>query len=196
MPSEVTHDEIVRAARAAASNVSDASIAGAFVSALRPRRFEHWSVLASYAFASALSEHAFTAVDGRPKCRVCGAYERVDVFASEAFARMRAAGTFVTDPRYAFYDLECFMGETFTEPDDDDRAFFRRALARIAAKHSLSELFPSRLDRKRFLAVLEVAGALRDTLGHVAEDERVERHDAVPIQVAEDSARFEERGLA
>jgi hypothetical protein len=196
LPFEVTHDEIVRAVRAAAANVSATAVASAFVSALRPRRFEHWSALASYAFASALPEHPFTAFEGRPKCRVCGAYERVDVFASETFARMRAAGTFLTDPRYAFHDLECFMGEPFAEPDDEDRAFFRGALARIAAKHSLSELFPSRLDRKRFLAVLDVAGALRNTLGHVAENKRVERHDAVPVEVAEDAARFEERGLA
>ncbi len=195
MPFEVTHDEIVRAVRAATANVSATAVARAFVSALRPRRFQHWTVLASYASASTLVEHPFTAFDGRATCRVCGAYERVDVFASETFARMRAAGTVSTDPRYVLYDLECFIGEAFAEPDDDDRAFFRRALARIAAKHSLAELFPSRLDRKRFLAVLEVAGAFRDTLGHVAEDERVERHDAVPVQIAEDSARFEERGL-
>jgi hypothetical protein len=196
LPSEVLHDDVVRAIRRVVATLCARAVGSAFVSALRPRRFEHWPVLASYALAKAVPEHAFSADPSGRRCRVCSGYERVDAFASETFAKMRAAGTTSTDPRYVLYDLERFATETYLEPGDDDRAFFDLARSRIASRHSLGALFPARLDRKRFLAVLEIAGALGDTLGHVSEDERMERHHAVPVEVAEDSARLEEGRLA
>jgi hypothetical protein len=160
LPIEVTHDEIVHAARAAVANVSAAAIGSAFVSALRPRRFEHWSSLASYAFARALPEHAFLESRSVGRCATCGACERVAVFESGTFAKQRASGAIATDLRYALYDLQCFTTETFAEPGDDDRRFFTLALSRIGASHALGTLFSSRLDRRRFVGVLQRCGIL------------------------------------
>jgi len=167
----VFHDELNEAVRGAVRALDPTTVGSAFVAALRPRRFEHWSSLASFALASALPQHAFEPVSGQWNCGICGAYERLDAFDSNAFATLRSGGCVRSDSlRYASYDLERFANESAFEPEREDRAFFEAALLRIAgltpdsrtfaAEKALGMIFPSRLDRKMFLGVLGVCGVL------------------------------------
>ena len=167
----VLHDELSEAVRSVARDADPKAVGRAFVAALRPRRFEHWSSLASFALASALPQHTFAHVAGLRHCGICGAYERLDAFDSTVFATLRSRGCVRIDSlRYALYDLERFAGESALEPGSEDRAFFDSAMLRIArlapesrtfaAEKALGVFMPSRLDRKMFLGVLGVCGIM------------------------------------
>ena len=167
----VFHDDLNRDVRDAAARLDASALARAFVAALPARRFEAWSALASFALARTLPEHAFVAAPAGHACRVCGAVERLDAFETGHFAAARSTGIVRTDSlRYTRYDLERFAGDVYGSPNDDDRAFFDLAIARIAnvpletktfaAEKALGALIPSRIERKLLLGVLGVCGVL------------------------------------
>lgn len=167
----VLHDEVVRSLRETAARIAAPAISGAFVAAARSRRLAHWSSLASFALARVLPVHAFEAAQGRARCRICGAPERVDYFESDHFAKLRAAGTVRSDsPHYALYDLRALEREPLVEPTAADRQFFAETVARVTnlrpgsktflAERAAGAVYDSRVDRKQFLAVLGVCGIL------------------------------------
>ena len=153
------------------ARIETASVARAFVAGLRPRRFEHWSTLASFAIARSLPEHDFARGSDARRCRVCGAVSRLVAFESDHFAKARQAGVVRSDSlRYVLHDLETFAGETYAEPGEPDRVFFDRAVAGIAnlprdsntfaAEKNVGALFHSRIERKLLLGILGVCGIL------------------------------------
>ena len=82
----VFHDELNRAVRDTVARAAPSTVAKAFVTALRLRKFEHWSPLASFAVARTLPMHEFEALADGHLCRVCGASARVDAFESDRFS--------------------------------------------------------------------------------------------------------------
>jgi len=125
-PLTLTHDELIRRARAAVAAVTPADVGKAFLASLSTRRVEWRSALATYARGRAIEEH--TAVG--EVCQVCGGAARptkheLDVL---SFERYKWGGVRHTQLVYVMLDLECLVANGIPEPTPDDSRRLRALL--------------------------------------------------------------------
>lgn len=170
-PIRLTHDEVVRRAIAAASQVQLENVANAFIVSLATRRLELRSALGSFAVLQHFSMHA--EVPRREGCDICGQYEHKDVEDLNVlnFERLKWGGVRHHQPLYGSMDLELFQKLGRFAPTPEDVVIFRNILnviegvpaktsSAVLEKYLAKSFKSTKNERGVFIGILGYCGIL------------------------------------
>lgn len=169
------HDGWVRAARAAAAQLSPQEVGDAFLASLTSRRLDLRSALGSFAVARVLPEHPIELVPDDHRCQVCAesklAGDRPEDMNVLSFERFKWGGVRTDDVEYIAFDLEQFARAPRLDPTDADIDLgqqlidqFRRLPAETTAANAVSHLRMikgNKAQRDKLIGILGVCGILQ-----------------------------------
>jgi hypothetical protein len=133
-PIRISHDAVLRRARAARDAVKVRTVADGFIASLSSRRLEWRSALGSYAVLRHLDEHP--APPPGQLCPVCGMY---DEYAEPEdlnvlnFERFKWGGVRHDQTTFAAFDLEQFSQAGRAEPTPEDVGILKRLVEAIGS---------------------------------------------------------------
>jgi hypothetical protein len=171
------HDQIVEAARTAASRLDPAEVGEAFVASLTSRRLDLRSALGSFAVARHLPAHPFHPGTDGDRCGTCGLTGPPQPIDRNVlnFERFKWGGVRSADPAYLAFDLMQFVRAPRLRATAGDRELGRALLgtlrelpgARTATRAvpALRALPGNADERAVVLDILGVCGIL-ETPGH------------------------------
>jgi len=172
-PSELlTHDDVIKRAKAALENSSKKKVVSAFISSLTSRRLELRSALGSYACGVSLPTHDKTDIKAI-SCQVCGSYTKGEIEDLNVlnFERYKFGGVRHLDPLYIALDLELLEADYVEEPSMEAINIFRSVIIELrnltvnrlsAAPAALAPLLKSnKNEREGIVSILGYCGILK-----------------------------------
>ncbi|MEN5146383.1 hypothetical protein [Brevundimonas diminuta] len=174
-PVRLSHEQAIHTSLKAASTLSQAEVADAFVASLGSRRLDLRSGLGSYAVVRHLREHRMSAQNS-PSCAYCGEYDhdKTDLDLNIlSFERIKWGGIRHTQPTYIAFDLDTLRKTSRPSPEPRDFAILKSiievaasmtAAARLSdLDKALAKVLPSNSAERRILiGILGYAGILID----------------------------------
>lgn len=155
-PFSITHDECIKQINTLVNNISFDLVAKAFLSSLSTRMLSLRSGVASYFIAKQISLHSFKPTkDTKYLCNICRDtmygvvgykdYKNEDLNVLN-FERIKWGGVRHGDILYTLFDLQQFIKEDISEPNDEDIRLFRNILYVI--ENCEPNDYPSSLEKK------------------------------------------------